>query len=163
MSEPDAKPDVVQLYFEDFAVGQTFPGATRTITQDDVIAFSNLTGDKHPIHYDAEYASKAHFGRPVVHGLHLMSLTAVGATRLSSQLTESMIAFIDQGCRFLKPVFVGEAVTSHFEVIELLHESGKQWGAVRLKCQLRDPTGAIILDGSHLYRLRCRTAPGGVG
>ncbi|MGD9924401.1 MAG: MaoC family dehydratase, partial [Pseudorhodoplanes sp.] len=91
----------VQLFFDDFVLGQKFSGASRLVSQHDVIAFSELTGDKHPIHYDADYASKTRFGRPIVHGLHLMSLSAVGASALSDQIVESLIAVVVQGGRCL--------------------------------------------------------------
>ncbi|MGE3988290.1 MaoC family dehydratase [Pseudorhodoplanes sp.] len=153
----------VQLFFDDFVLGQKFSGASRLVSQHDVIAFSELTGDKHPIHYDADYASKTRFGRPIVHGLHLMSLSAVGASALSDQIVESMIAFVEQGCRFLRPVFVGDTVTSRYEVAELLHERGKDWGTLKLKSELVNDKDEVILDAFHAYRLRCRNPAGGAG
>jgi acyl dehydratase len=85
-----------QLFLDDFSAGQTYPGQPRTITKDDILSFAALTGDAHPIHYDDEYAKSTRFGRPIVHGLHLMALTALGATPLSAQLTDSMIAMLEQ-------------------------------------------------------------------
>lgn len=76
------------------------------------VAFSTLTGDQHPIHYDPAYAKNTRFGRPITHGLHLMALTALGATSLSEQLEESMVALLEQGCRFLRPVFAVSVLRS---------------------------------------------------
>ena len=39
-----------------------------TYTQEGVIAFAEITGDKNPIHLDPEFAAKTPFGRPIVHG-----------------------------------------------------------------------------------------------
>lgn len=78
--------ETAQLFLEDFSKGQTFPGRPRKITEADVLSFAALTDDKHPIHYDEAYARSTRFGRPIVHGLHLMALTALGATPLSEQL-----------------------------------------------------------------------------
>ncbi len=147
-----------QLFIEDFKKGQKFEGASRTISEADVLAFSKLTGDRHPIHYDAEYAKKTQFGRPIVHGLHLMSLTAVGATPLTEKLGASMIAFLEQGARFLKPVYVNDTVRSEFEVEEVEIKPDRDWG--RLKLRTRLLTGnETALEAFHVYRLRCRPVP----
>ena len=69
-----------QLFLEDFSKGQTYPGAPRKITEADVLSFAAITGDAHPLHCDDAYARSTRFGRPIVHGLHLMALTALGAT-----------------------------------------------------------------------------------
>ena len=77
--------ETTQLYLEDFSKGQTFSSPPRTITEADVLAFAALTGDAHPLHYDDEYAKTTRFGRPIVHGLHLMALTALGAAPLAQR------------------------------------------------------------------------------
>jgi len=92
-----------QLFLDDFNPGQIVAGASRHITQDDVLSFAVLTGDKHPIHDDDDYAKTTRFGRPIVHGLHLMALTALGATPLSEQLKGSMVAMLSQSATFQRP------------------------------------------------------------
>ena len=54
-------------YFEDFEIGDVYehwPG--RTVTEVDNIWFTNLTMNTHPIHFDANYASKSEFGKYLV-------------------------------------------------------------------------------------------------
>lgn len=145
-----------QLYFDDFRAGQTFAGSSRTISQADVLGFSSLTGDAHPIHYDAEYAKRTRFGRPIVHGLHLMSLTALGATTLSAALQESMIAFIEQGAEFRKPVFINDTVQSAFEVVAVERKPERDWGQVKFRVTLANQNGETVLEAFHVYRLRAR-------
>jgi len=150
-----------QLYFEDFAIGQQYEGRLSTISQADVLAFASLTGDAHPIHYDLEYARQTRFGRPIVHGLHLMALTALGATPLSARLTEAMIAFVEQGAAFVRPVFVDDSVRSAFEVTELEQKPGREWGRVKFRVTLSNQRGETVLEASHAYRLRCRSVAAG--
>lgn len=152
--------DAAQLYLEDFAPGQTYPGAARTVSEADVLSFAALTGDRHPIHYDAEYAKKTPFGRPIVHGLHLMSLTALGATPLTERLRGAMIAFLEHEARFLKPVFVGDTVRSQIEVEAVERKAGRDYGRLALIVRLVNERGETILEGRHAYRLRCRPQPG---
>ena len=45
----------------------------KTFTQDDVQAFSNVSGDINPLHMDADYAKTTRFRRPVVHGVLQLS------------------------------------------------------------------------------------------
>ena len=84
--------ETTQLFLEDFSKGQTFASPPRKITEADVLGFAALTGDAHPLHYDDEYAKTTRFGRPIVHGLHLMALTALGSAPLAERLKSSMIA-----------------------------------------------------------------------
>ena len=117
-----------QLFLDDFSAGQTYPGQPRTMTKDDILSFAALTGDAHPIHYDDEYAKSTRFGRPIVHGLHLMALTALGATPLSAQLTDSMIAMLEQQATFRKPVFKDDTLRPQIEIEAIDRQPGKDWG-----------------------------------
>ncbi len=145
-----------QLFLEDFAEGQRFEGEPRTISETDFGSFGALTGDRHPIHYNAEYAKTTRFGRPIAHGLHLMALTALGATALSDRLEESMVAMLEQSCRFLKPVFAGHVLCCELIVKQAERKPGKDTGRLRFQVRLLDQQDEAVLDGHHLYMVRCR-------
>ncbi len=146
-----------QLFLDDFAEGQRFEGEPRTISEADFASFGKLTGDRHPIHYDPVYAKTTRFGRPIAHGLHLMALTALGATALSDRLEKSMVAMLDQGCRFLKPVFAGEVLRCELTVKEIVRKPGKDSGKLRFQVRLLNERDEPVLDGHHLYMVRCRS------
>lgn len=148
--------EITQLFLEDFSAGQVFPGRSRIITEADVLSFAALTDDKHPLHYDDEYAKTTRFGRPIVHGLHLMALTALGAAQLSEQLKDSMIAFLEQQAVFQKPVFKNDRVRSQFEIEGTEHAPGKEWGKLKIKVRLINQQDEIVLEGRHVYRIRRR-------
>ena len=126
------------------------------MTQEHVLSFAALTGDAHPLHYDDEYAKTTRFGRPIVHGLHLMALTALGAAPLSEQLKLAMIAFLEQQAFFQKPVFKDDTLTPEFEIEGTERQSGKDWGKLSIKVQLRNQRNETVLEGRHVYRIRCR-------
>src|SRR5262245_36059250 len=149
-----------QLFAEDLVVGQTFAGRTRTIDDEQFRSFARLTGDDHPIHYEEAFAAKTRFGRRVAHGLLLMSMTALGATDMSRRLRDAMVALTEQRCRFLKPVFVGDVVTSQFKIVAVHHKPGSDTARVHLSAQLFDVAGNMILDGEHAYLLRWRESAG---
>ena len=147
-----------QIFAEDLAIGQTFAGRSCTIDEEQFGLFARLTGDDHPIHYDEAFAAKTRFQKRVAHGLLLMSMTALGATEMSRRLRDAMVALTEQRCRFLKPVFVGDVVTSRFEVVAIHRRACSDLARVHFSVQLLDSAGEIILDGEHAYLLRWRGA-----
>lgn len=141
-----------QRYFEDFQIGERFRAPSRTLTDAHFLFFAGLTGDNHPIHYDEEYARATPFGHRLAHGLLLASLTALGATALSAEVEESMIAFLEQSSRFLRPVFIGDTISPELEVAELIPKQER--GVVRFTSRLRNQRGEIVLEGAHVYLVR---------
>ncbi|WP_308434186.1 MaoC family dehydratase [Promicromonospora soli] len=56
-------------------VGTVFgPSSWRTVTQEEVNDFADLTGDHNPIHLDPEVAARSPFGGTIVHGYFTLSL-----------------------------------------------------------------------------------------
>jgi len=146
---------ISQMYFDDFEVGQRYDFGRRTVTDTHFALFSAISGDNHPIHYDDVYAKRTRFGRRVTHGLLLAGMTALGAAPLSSLLHDSMVAFVDFSCQFLKPVFIGDSIAIEAEVSELRPKGGT--GLVRFDIAMRNQDEEIVLRGSHSYILRTRT------
>jgi len=117
----------------------------------------NAPGDNHPIHYDDEYAKTTRFGKRVTHGLLLTALTAVGASTLSSLLEGSIVAFVEQSARFLKPVFIGDTITPELEVSEVLPKTNV--GLLRLTTRVKNQRGETVLEGMHAYLIKQRPRP----
>jgi 3-hydroxybutyryl-CoA dehydratase len=143
-----------QLYFEDFKTGQRFSFGRRTVTDAHFALFAAISGDNHPIHYDDVYAKRSRFGRRVAHGLLIMGMTALGAGSLSACLNESMVAFVEQSCRFLKPVFAGDSIAVEAEVADLTDKG--DLGVLRFDIRMTNQEGTVVLEGSQSYLLRRR-------
>jgi acyl dehydratase len=145
-----------QLHFEDFQAGAVYESAPRTLGERDFLAFQALTGDDHPIHYDLDYC-RAH-GHPerLAHGLLVMAHTALGATSLAPLVHESMVAFLEQSARFLRPVYVGDTLHPRLVVAELKPQ--RTTGVVTLRAELRNQHGELVLEGRHVYLVRRRGA-----
>ena len=141
-------------YFEDFQVGEKFHIPAKTMTDAHFLFFAGMTGDNHPIHYDDEYAKTTRFGKRVAHGLLLTALTAVGASTLSSVLEESMVAFVEQSARFLKPVLIGDTITPELEVSEVIPKTDV--GLLRLMTRVKNQRGETVLEGMHAYLIKKR-------
>ena len=142
-----------QIFADDLTIGQTFVGEPRRIGDGQFRAFADITGDDHPIHYDDAYAAKTRFGKRLAHGLLVMSMTAFGATAMSRQIEDAMVAFVEEGARFLKPVFVDDTLTSRFEVATIDPKPARGVALVRFNVSLSNNRNEIVLKGHHSYLL----------
>jgi 3-hydroxybutyryl-CoA dehydratase len=86
---------------------------SKTITDRDVRAFADLTGDRNPVHLDGEYASATRFGRRIAHGMLGASLIS---TALAGELPGPGSVYLSQTLRFTAPVYLGDTVTARVTV-----------------------------------------------
>ncbi|HEY5075006.1 MAG TPA: MaoC family dehydratase [Pyrinomonadaceae bacterium] len=96
------------------------PGDTaslsRTISDDDIRAFANATGDHNPLHLDEEFAKQTRFGKRIAHGMLSASLiSAVIANDLPGQGS----IYLGQTLQFVAPVFPGDTVTARVTVTSI--------------------------------------------
>lgn len=139
-----------------FTVGETFEGPSKTLTDAHFLLFSGVTGDVHPIHYDVEYAKHTRFGKPLAHGLLLVSLTALGASTARDRL-EGFV-FVEAGNRFLKPAVVGDTVRPLFTVERIWEDGHRRF--CRVQTELRNQRDEVLLEGFHVYRMLDDRHPG---
>ena len=126
------------LYFEDLSVGMR-EAISKTVENEDVIGFAELSGDHNPIHLSEHFARKTRFGGRIVHLLYTASLiSAVIGMRLPGPGS----VYISQTLNFLGPVMIGDVVDISVEVLELT-EKGRR---VRLQCECR-VGDRIVLEG----------------
>jgi acyl dehydratase len=95
-------------YFEDFAVGQSFAIPSRTVTEAQFLAFQAASGDNHPIHYDREFCRRHGHPELLAHGYQVLIQAAAGAGEFPFLVEDSLIGFLEQSSRFLKPVYAGD-------------------------------------------------------
>jgi acyl dehydratase len=102
--------------FEEFAVGDVYehrPG--RTISEADNTWFTLLTMNQHPLHFDAAYAAKSEFGRPVVNSCLTLSIVAGMSVADISQKAIANLGWTD--IKLTAPVFVGDTIYAESEVL----------------------------------------------
>jgi acyl dehydratase len=110
--------------YEDFIVGDVYehrPG--RTISEADNTWFCLLTMNQHPLHFDAAFAAKSEFGKPVV----VSSLTLAMVVGMSVTDT-SQKAIANLGWNDIKltaPVFVGDTIYAESEVVAKRESSSR--------------------------------------
>jgi acyl dehydratase len=120
---------------------------TRTVRREDIELFTELTGDRNPLHYDEEAAARSRFGGIIVQG-------GVTSGLLNAVVAEDLpgpgSVFLRVGWEFLAPVRPGDEITAEVEVLEV-HPS-KPVAKVRTTITKKD--GTVVLDGdAHVYRV----------
>lgn len=91
---------------------------TKPLTEADVFAFADISGDFNPLHIDEEYARRSVFGRRIAHGI----LTAgIISTVLGAEIPGLGTVFVELHVKFLKPVFLGDTVTATATVMEIIN------------------------------------------
>jgi 3-hydroxybutyryl-CoA dehydratase len=93
-------------------VGDT-DSVTKTITDDDIRAFADLTGDHNPVHLDEEFARTTRFGRRIAHGM--LSAGLISAV-LANKLPGAGAVYLSQSLSFVAPVYPGDTVTARVTV-----------------------------------------------
>lgn len=116
--------------------------ATRsiTLTPEHVNTFAQLTGDYNPLHFDEGFTSRTKFGRLVVQGgLTTGLLHALVAMDMPGPGT----VFLSQNWKFTGPVYIGDTITAHAEVLSVHATKPVTQLAIRVTTQ----TGAVALEG----------------
>jgi acyl dehydratase len=110
-------------------------------TQEDIIKFAEVTGDKNPVHLDANYAATTMFKVPIMHGMLGASLfSKVFGTLFPGEGT----IYLKQSLAFLKPMFVDTAYEAVFTVKEINTEKHR----ATIETTIIDKTtGALCTSG----------------
>jgi acyl dehydratase len=136
------------------AVGST-ASRTRTVRERDIELFTELTGDRNPLHYDAEAAAASRFGGIIVQGgVTSGLLNAVVAEDLPGPGT----VFLHVDWDFKAPVRPGDEITAEVEVLEAREDKP----LTKLRTTITNQDGTVVMDGQALVWTEplSGTAPG---
>jgi len=131
-------------YYEDFKVGDVYehrPG--RTVTQTENIWFTLLTMNKHPMHFDEEYAKHSEFGQCIVASPFTLAVL-VGMT--VSDVSQKAIANLGwTDIKMTHPVFAGDTLYAETEVLSK-RESGSRpnAGLVTVRTAGNNQRGEVV-------------------
>lgn len=107
-------------------VGTTFgPSSWRTVTQEQVDQFADLTGDHNPVHLDPEFAARTPFGGTIVHGYFTLALVVpLMAEILEVTEVGTGVNYGLDRLRFPAPVLVGAAIRVSSKLAEVTEVPG---------------------------------------
>jgi acyl dehydratase len=123
-------------------VGET-ARRTRRIERVDIERFTELTGDRNPLHYDEERAAATRFGGIIVQG-------GVTSGLLNAVVAEDLpgpgSVFLHVDWSFTAPVRPGDEITAEVEVLEAREDKP----ITKLRTTITRRDGTIVLDGTAL-------------
>jgi acyl dehydratase len=99
--------------FDALEPGARFRTRGRTITEADLVSFSALTGDFHPLHTDTEWADRSEFNGRIAHGMLLLSY-CVGLVPLDPERVMALRGF--EKVAFKRPVRIGDTIRVEGEI-----------------------------------------------
>ena len=121
---------------------------SRAVTARDIELFTEISGDRNPLHYDEEVARATSFGRIVVQGgITSAILNAVVAEDLPGPGT----VFLQVNWSFKAPVRPGDSITGEVEVSKARSDKP----ITELKTRVTRDDGTVVLDGDAV----CYTMP----
>ena len=116
---------------------------SRRVTERDIELFTELTGDRNPLHYDEDAASRSRFGSLIVQG-------GVTSGLLNAVVAEDLpgpgSVFLHVDWSFKAPVRPGDEITAEVEVLEAREDKP----LTRLRTTIVNQEGVVVLDGTAL-------------
>ena len=113
---------------------------SRTVASSDIESFTEITGDRNPLHYDAAAAAGTRFGGLIVQG-------GVTSGLLNAVVAEDLpgpgSVFLEVNWRFLAPVRPGDEITAEVEVLEAREDKP----ITKLRTTVTNGDGVTVLDG----------------
>lgn len=149
--------ETLNNYFDDLEIGDRFVSPRgRTVTETDLVVFSGLSGDHHPLHTDEQFAAEGPFGKRVAHGALTLSLATGLEFSLIGAGESRIVAFYGMDrLRFIRPVFIGDTIYVQGEIIAL-EEKDETRGVVTFHQEIKNQRGetVAVLDKRTLNRRR---------
>ena len=121
---------------------------TKTVTDEDLRLFAELTGDYNPLHFSDEFAGRTRFGRRVAQGgIAAGLLNALVAMEIPGPGT----VFMSQSLNYRRPVYVGDTLIAAVEIIALKVDKP----VCHLSFAVTNQNGETVLDAeAWTYTLR---------
>jgi len=135
--------------FEDLELGME-ASFQKKVSENDIIAFAQVTGDKNPVHLDPSYAARTMFKERIAHGM--LTASYISAV-FGMEMPGPGAIYVSQTLNFRAPVRIGDVVTAKVRVVELFPAKRR----ARFDCEcLVD--GKPVLEGEAVLMVPARPA-----
>ncbi len=125
---------ILELTIGDFA-------ESRKVLEDkDVVLFSEVSGDRNPVHLDEEYASTTRFKHRIVHG-HLVA--SLFSALLGTELPGEGSIYLGQTIKYLKPVYLNDEIRAVVKVVECDVDKNR----VKLETNAYNQNNEMVITG----------------
>jgi oxepin-CoA hydrolase / 3-oxo-5,6-dehydrosuberyl-CoA semialdehyde dehydrogenase len=150
---------VFRKYFEDIEVGETVVTAKRTVTEADIVNFSNVSWDHFYAHTDATSLDGTIFEGRVAHGYFVLS--AAAGLFVDAKKGPVLLNYGLEECRFTKPVYPGATIGVRLTVKEKVDQEKRSEedvakGIVKFLVDVYDETGETVAIATILTMVKKR-------
>ncbi len=127
--------------YDELTVGQqaTF---SKLVTENDIMMFASMSGDRNPVHLDADYAAGTMFKERIAHGMFSGALISAA---VACELPGPGTIYLGQQMEFKLPVKLGDELTVQLEILEKLPKF-----RVRIMTRVVNQRDEIVVDGEAL-------------
>jgi acyl dehydratase len=139
--------------FEDFQVGDVYEHPLgRTVLPADNVWFTCLTMNTNPIHFDAAYAAKTEFKRPLVNSCFTLALVTGQSV---TDLTVNAVANLGwDEVKLPHPLFEGDTVRSKSEVLDTRESRSRpNVGIVRVRTTGMNQDGESVIEFTRTFMI----------
>ncbi len=114
---------------------------SRTVTANDIERFTEISGDRNPLHYDVDAANASRFGEIVVQG-------GVTSAILNAEVAEELpgpgTVFLNVNWDFKAPVRPGDTITGRVEITEVRNDKP----ITKVRTTVTRDDGTVALEGT---------------
>src|SRR3954452_20617766 len=147
-------------FYEEFEVGQRFETGRRTVIEPDIDAFAGLTADFNPVHMDEMFAAQSSFKGRITHGPMIVGM-AFGLASRADVMDGTVLALLEIGWKFIKPVRPGDSISAVFTVLHKRPTRTPDRGVVTLQIDVLDQHSEVAQIGTAKTLIRRKDASGG--
>lgn len=146
--------------YEEFEVGQRFDTPRRTVIEADISSFAGLTADFNPVHMDEVFAAQSGFKGRIAHGPMIVGM-AFGLASRADVMDGTVLALLEIGWTFIKPVRPGDTISAVFTVLEKRSTRAPDRGVVTLQIEVFNQDGEVAQTGTAKALVQRKDASGG--
>jgi itaconyl-CoA hydratase len=146
-------------FLEDFAPGDVFRSRLgRTLTETDNIWFTALTMNTNQIHFNAEFAKRTQFGRPLVVSTLTLAVVVGLSVADTSENAAANLGWTE--ISLPKPVYAGDTLWAESEVLEVRESrSNPTVGIVSIRTRGINQRREVVLEFRRSFMVYKRDAP----
>ncbi|QGZ30205.1 MaoC family dehydratase [Stutzerimonas stutzeri] len=119
-------------------VGQT-AHFEKSVEERDIQLFAAMSGDRNPVHLDAEFAAGTPFKERIAHGMFSGALISAA---VACTLPGPGTIYLGQTMTFTRPVKLGDTLTVRLEILEKLPKN-----RVRIATRVFNQNDELVVDG----------------
>lgn len=126
---------------------------SKTVGESDIYLFAGITGDFSPNHVDREFMKQTSYGRRIAHGSLLIGYMSTASTMIlqkypaeNQDMTPVSLGY--DRVRFLKPVFINDTITVHYEIEAVDREKNRSLS----KIEITNQHGELVAVATHILK-----------